>query len=116
VAAVLDTEKRVLGALTPHGQKLVRDMMARRGFTVAALADLLDVSRKHLSQVLNGHVPVTGRLATDLPTALGMPPSIFAVLLRDRLDRRELDWGFAKDLILRMEDDPTSPLPEWACD
>lgn len=100
MTVALDTGEQVLGALTLHGQELARARMARQ----------------RLSQVLAGHAPVTGNLMTDLPESIGISPSIFNALLHDRLGKHELVLGFAKDLIARGEDDPTSPLPEWECD
>ena len=45
-------------ALTPDGQRYLREKLAERGKTVTALAVELGVSRKHLSNILNGREPL----------------------------------------------------------
>ena len=55
LAASLDADKPVL---LPVGCDLVRRAMRARGLSVTALAATLGVSRKHLSNVLNGRAPL----------------------------------------------------------
>lgn len=83
--------------------------------TIGALAAELGISRKHLSQVLNGRAPLTGTLAARLPAALGLSPELVGALLkRPRTAARPpLGWGCARGMIAAREEDPTSPLPEW---
>jgi len=48
-----------------------------RGIGVGELAAALDVSRKHMSQVLNGHKRVEPTLAVRLSKALGTTPQFW---------------------------------------
>ena len=59
-AAKLDADKPVL---LPVGRELVRRAMRARGLTVTALAAEVGISRKHLSNILNGHAPLVEPLA-----------------------------------------------------
>lgn len=75
----------------------------------------LGISRKHLSQVLNGRAPLMGTLSVRLPTALGLSPGLVGALLKrpQTAARPPVGRGCGRGMIAAREDDPTSPLPEW---
>jgi Cro/C1-type HTH DNA-binding domain len=54
-AVELESDKPIL---RPVGQRHLRNKMRERDTTVTALAKELGISRKHLSNVLNGHAPL----------------------------------------------------------
>ena len=101
--------------LSAAGQNALRRVRERRGLPVGALAAELGISRKHLSQVLNGRAPLMGTLAARLPAALGLSPELVGALLkRPRTTARPpIGRGCAKGMIEVREEDPTSPLPVW---
>jgi transcriptional regulator with XRE-family HTH domain len=78
-AAAVDQEKPVL---LPVGRDLVRDGMRERRKTVAALAAELGISRKHLSNLLNGHAPLLEPLAGRLAEAAGVDPVLLGATIR----------------------------------
>jgi addiction module HigA family antidote len=56
----------------PHPGLAVRELcLVPAGLSVAAAARALGVSRKHLSQVLHGHAPVSAEMAVRLAKAFG---------------------------------------------
>jgi addiction module HigA family antidote len=56
----------------PHPGPAIRELcLEPAGLSVAAAARLLGVSRKHLSQVVNGHAPVSAEMAVRLSKAFG---------------------------------------------
>jgi len=61
--------------LLAAGQNYLRKAMRERGITVTALANELGVSRKHLSNVLNGRAPLIDPLLHRLCRALSIAPA-----------------------------------------
>jgi len=56
----------------PHpGRSLRRDCIEALGLTVTATAKILGVSRKHLSDVINGHSGISPEMAIRLDKAFG---------------------------------------------
>ena len=68
-ASTLDRDRPVLMDV---GRDVLRDAMRARGKTVTALAAELGISRKHLSNVLNGRAPLIGPLLRRLGDATGV--------------------------------------------
>lgn len=97
------------------GRNALRRARERRGLTIRALATELGTSCRHLSQILNGRAPFNGRLAAQLPAALGLSPALVSALLKRPHSGAgpPVGRGCAKGMIQVHEDDPTSPLPEW---
>ena len=77
-AATLSADKPVL---LPVGRELVRRAMQARGLSVTALAAKLGISRKHLSNVLNGHAPPSVALLRALGDAVGVDSVLLLCLL-----------------------------------
>lgn len=107
-AAKLASDKPVLRAV---GQDYLRRAMRERGTTVTALAQEVGVSRKHLSNVLNGRAPLIDPLLHRLCRALGVAPA-FLVCFLDYGQRVDpAPHGFMKGSIL-WHDDLTEPMEE----
>lgn len=100
--------------LLPVGRDIVRKAMAARGLSVTALAAQLGVSRKHLSNVLNGRAPLVDSLLHRLGRALEIAPAVLACLLDDgvRPEPGQSSYGCLKGWIL-WHDDLTEPMEDW---
>jgi len=68
--------------------------MKPKELTVTALARELDVSRKHLSDIVNGHVRITPAMAVRLARALDTSPA-FWVNLQAAVDIYDAEQEFA---------------------
>lgn len=56
----------------PHPGEVVRELcLDPAGLTVTAAAEVLDVSRKALSELLNGHAGISPEMAVRLSKAFG---------------------------------------------
>lgn len=56
----------------PHPGEILRDLwLAPLGLSITAAAERLHVSRKTLSEIVNGHAAVTAEMATRLELAFG---------------------------------------------
>jgi transcriptional regulator with XRE-family HTH domain len=98
--------------LLPVAQELLRDALRARGKTVTALACELGISRKHLSNVLNGHAPVAVPLMQQLCDALGVEPELMVCLLDHGPEPRPDPYGFMPGWIV-AHDDLTLPMEDW---
>jgi transcriptional regulator with XRE-family HTH domain len=98
--------------LLPVAQGLLRDALRARGKTVTALACELGISRKHLSNVLNGHAPVAVPLMQQLSDALGIDPELMVCLLDHGPEPRPDPNGFMPGWIV-AHDDLTLPMEDW---
>ncbi len=99
-------------ALLPAAQDLLRAALRARGKTVTALALELGISRKHLSNVLNGHAPPGVSLLRALGTAVGVDPALLICLLDRGPDREPAPYGSMKGTI-EVLGDPTEPMEHW---
>jgi transcriptional regulator with XRE-family HTH domain len=99
-------------ALSPVGQELLRDALRRTGMTVTALAVRLGVSRKHLSNVLNGHAPLGLPLMQRLCEALRLEPELLLCLLDDGAAPRPDPVRFMPGWIAE-HGDLTAPMDGW---
>jgi transcriptional regulator with XRE-family HTH domain len=100
--------------LLPVGRDYVRKAMAARGLSVTALAAELGISRKHLSNVLNGRAPLIDPLLHRLSSALQIPPSFLVCLLDDgvRPEPGQSSYGCMKGSIV-WHGDLTEPMEDW---
>ncbi len=109
-APKLDADKPVL---LPVGRDVLRDAMRARGKTVTALAAELGISRKHLSNVLNGHAPLIDPLLHRLGAAVGVEPELIVCLLDHGPDGPRPDpYGFMPGRIV-AHGDLTEPMDGW---
>ncbi len=72
------------------GDVLKRSEMEPRQLSVSALAEAIQVSRKHLSQVVNGHARITPDLAVRLARAFKTSPELW-INLQAEYDRWEAE-------------------------
>ncbi len=93
----------------------VEERMRGEGVSVTALAERFKISRKHLSQLLHGHAPLSPALVEKLAGFLGVEPWVLAIRLHDGVVVTD-----------RLEDVPRSelvfhepaeePMGEWFSD
>jgi antitoxin HigA-1 len=58
--------------------KILKDLfMVERGLTVSGLSQKLDVSRKHLSEIINGHQRISPSIAVRLAHHLETTPHLW---------------------------------------
>jgi transcriptional regulator with XRE-family HTH domain len=98
-------------ALLPHGRFLVDRAMRGQGLSITALALRLGVSRKHLSNILGGKVPLGADLAERLALALDLDPTDLAILRHDGIVPPPLDS--MKPMKIEILGDPTEPIEGW---
>jgi DNA-binding Xre family transcriptional regulator len=100
--------------LRPVGRNYLRKKMRERDTTVTALARELGISRKHLSNVLNGHAPLIDPLLHRLCRALLVSPSFLVSLLDDGVRPKPgySSYGCMKGSVL-WHDDLTDPMDDW---
>jgi hypothetical protein len=108
-AAGLDREKP---ALLPVGHDYLRQRMRERGATVTALAKELAISRKHLSNVLNGHAPLVEPLLGRLSEALLVESSFLVCFLDHGPEPEPARYGAMAGTIEVLAD-PTTPMEGW---
>ena len=61
-----------------HPGEILRELyLAPLGTTITAAADALGVTRKHVSEIVNGHAPVSADMAVRLAAALGTEPELW---------------------------------------
>lgn len=61
-----------------HPGEVLRDLYLKPlGVSITAAADALGVTRKHVSEIVNGHAPVSADMAVRLAGALGTEPEIW---------------------------------------
>jgi transcriptional regulator with XRE-family HTH domain len=98
--------------LLPVAQELLRDALRARGKTVTGLASELGVSRKHLSNVLNGHAPPSLALMWALGDAVGVDPVLLFCLLERVAGPEPAPYGSMAGTI-EILGDPTEPMEGW---
>jgi transcriptional regulator with XRE-family HTH domain len=108
-AAKLDEHKPVL---LPVARELLRDALRARCKTVTALASELGISRKHLSNVLNGHAPLSLWLLLALGAAVDVEPALLVCLLDRGPEPEPARYGCMKGTI-EVLCDPTEPMTDW---
>ena len=59
------------------GEVLLDLYLKPLGVSITAAADALGVTRKHVSEIVNGHAPVSADMAIRLAGALGTEPEIW---------------------------------------
>jgi transcriptional regulator with XRE-family HTH domain len=108
-AAKLDADKPVL---LPVGCGLVRRAMQARGLSVTALAAQLGISRKHLSNVLNGRAPLVEPLLGRLAEAADVDPVLLGATIRAPRRVPPARHGAMKGWIV-AHGDLTEPMQDW---
>ena len=98
--------------LSDMGRDVVRDAMRARGKTVTALARELGISRKHLSNVLNGHAPLVDPLLRRLGEATGVGAELLYALLDYGPAPEPAPFGALRGWI-GEHGDMTEPMEGW---
>lgn len=98
--------------LTADGQRYLRARLEEAGKTVTGLALELGISRKHLSNVLNGRVPLMEPLIDRLARAAGADIEVVRIF-RDRGRITDVaEPGFMRGSMIILHD-PTEPMTDW---
>jgi transcriptional regulator with XRE-family HTH domain len=108
-AAKLETDKPTLLLV---GRDYLRKKMRERDTTVTALAEELGISRRHLSNVLNGHAPLLEPLLGRLCQALMIEPSLLVCFLDYGSEPEPASYG-AMEGTIEVLADPTEPMEGW---
>jgi transcriptional regulator with XRE-family HTH domain len=106
-AAKLESDKP-----TPVGRDYLRKKMRERDTTVTALAEELGISRRHLSNVLNGRAPLLAPLLGRLFQALMIEPSFLVCFLDYGSEPEPASYG-AMEGTIEVLADPTEPMEGW---
>jgi plasmid maintenance system antidote protein VapI len=101
------------GTLLPAAQALLAEAMAERGLTVTELALRLGTSRKHASNLLHGHAPLTIPLAERLAETLDIEAGELLDLRHDGVAAITPTEAIPL-LPVRILADPTEPMEDWA--
>ena len=101
----------VKDGLLPVGRRLVEAATHERGLSLTALSLELGVSRKHVSNVLGGKVPLGEAMAERLAEALGLDAGELLDLRYDGLPAP--CWQMGTPLGGVVLADPTEPIPDW---
>jgi antitoxin HigA-1 len=64
-----------------HPGEILRDLyLMPLGVSITAAAEALGVTRKHVSEIVNGHAPVSADMAVRLAAALNTEPELWVNL------------------------------------
>ena len=87
----------------PHpGEGLKEDMLVPLGLTVTETAKALGVSRKTLSEIINGKSPITPDIAVRLERAFTNPPADMWLRLQAAYDLRLAEQRLKKTTVRRL--------------
>ena len=92
----------------PHpGEGLKEDVLVPLGLTVTETAKALGISRKTLSEIVNGKSPITPDIAVRLERAFSNPPADMLLRLQAAYDLRRAEQRLKKKAVRRLRK-PTS--------
>jgi addiction module HigA family antidote len=92
----------------PHpGEGLKEDVLVPLGLTVTETAKALGVSRKTLSEIINGKSPITPDIAVRLERAFTNPPADMWLRLQGAYDLHRAKLRIKKTTVQRLRK-PTS--------
>lgn len=109
--SVVHLDDRV-ARLLPPGQDMVRAAMRERGETVSGLAAKLGISRKHVSNLVNGRAPLLDPLRARLCAWLGIEPELMACLVHDGRTDEPAPHGAMRGSAV-VSGDLTAPMEGW---
>ena len=93
----------------PHpGEGLKADVLIPLGLTVTETAKALGISRKTLSEIVNGKSPITPDIAVRLERAFANPPADMWLRLQAAYDLRCAERRLRKTAVRRLR----KPAPE----
>ena len=94
----------------PHpGESLREDVLKPLELTVTETAAALGVSRKTLSEVVNGKSPITPDIAVRLERAFTNPPAAMWLRLQAAYDLRRAALKLKKSKVRRLRKVSTAP-------
>lgn len=102
----------VKDGLLAVGRRLVDAAMGERGLSLTALSLQLGLSRKHVSNVLGGKVPLGEAMAERLAETLDLDAGELLDLRHDGVAPPHWRMGTALGGVVLGE--PTEPIPDWA--
>ena len=87
----------------PHpGEQLRDDVLAPLGLSVTETAKALGISRKTLSEIVNGKSPITPDIAVRLERAFTAPPAEMWLRLQAAYDLRRATLRLKKTAVRRL--------------
>jgi addiction module HigA family antidote len=87
----------------PHpGEGLREDVIMALGLTVTETAKALGISRKTLSEIVNGKSPITPEIAVRLERAFGNPPAEMWLRLQAAYDLRRAERRLKNTSVRRL--------------
>ena len=101
----------VKDGLLAVGRRLVDAAMRERGLSLTALSLQLGLSRKHVSNVLGGKVPLGEVIAERLAETLDLDAGELLDLRHDGV--APPPWQMGTPLGGVVLGDPTEPIPDW---
>ena len=87
---------------THPGESLREDVLAPLGLTVTETASALGISRKTLSEIVNGKSPITPDIAVRLERAFGNPPAMMWLRLQAAYDLQHAVTRLRKTTVRRL--------------
>ncbi len=84
------------------GEGLKEDVLVPLGLTVTETAEALGISRKTLSEIVNGKSPITPDIAVRLERAFGDPPADMWLRLQAAYDLRRAERRLKKSTVRRL--------------
>jgi antitoxin HigA-1 len=84
------------------GEGLKEDILVPLGLTVTATARALGVSRKTLSEIVNGKSPITPDIAVRLERAFTNPPADMWLRLQAAYDLKRAERRLKKTTVRRL--------------
>ena len=92
----------------PHpGEGLREDVIVPLGLTITATAKALGISRKTLSEIVNGKSPITPDVAVRLERAFGAPPADMWLRLQAAYDLRQAEARLKNTPVRRLRKQAT---------
>ncbi len=87
----------------PHpGEGLKEDVLVPLGLTVTETAKALGISRKTLSEIVNGKSPITPDVAVRLERAFSNPPADMWLRLQAAYDLRHAEQRLKKATVRKL--------------
>ncbi|MCF8477731.1 MAG: HigA family addiction module antidote protein [Pseudolabrys sp.] len=87
----------------PHpGEGLKEDVLVPLGLTVTETASAMGISRKTLSEIVNGKSPITPDIAVRLERAFTNPPADMWLRLQAAYDLRQAKQKLKKTAVRRL--------------
>jgi addiction module HigA family antidote len=91
----------------PHpGESLREDVIAAMGLTITETAKALGISRKTLSEIVNGKSPITPDIAVRLERAFARPPADMWLRLQAAYDLRRATQKLKNTPVRRLRAAP----------